>query len=262
MKLLKLTFIFFLIFLLVSCNNNEKIKDSELNNESVNVKGFTNEPIKEEKTDIELAWCNELIEIWNQKWCMNNSELLKPVEWYKTEFTNIFKNTNWKEWIYFNDEWNKLYTFEYLKKACWTDNEWIIIDNNVKDTCPCPKWFHVPTPNEWNKSYEIIRNKQYDTIENNHTYPLLMFRDKLNINTYLHTFLTSRYWYWIKHNSLFHYYSTREAKTYETLNNKSMVVYIYDWNYDGMKLPWTYDVWDSNGEDINTPILLRCIKNN
>lgn len=132
----------------IKTNNEEVVQKIENNPEtSVNL-----------EEDIKLAWCEETKKVWNVEWCMKNSELIKDVDWYETRFSKSVQNDSWFKWIYETDNEDKLYTFEYLQKACWIiEWEWLITDKNMKKSCPCPTWYHIPTTKEWRDTYSFYK---------------------------------------------------------------------------------------------------------
>lgn len=192
MKKVILSFIWLIfIFSLTSCSNNDNLEsmNSKLNQELLSLKEENNklkqdiETLKENnkniktnneeviqniennpetsvnlEEDIKLAWCEETKKVWNVEWCMKNSELIKDVDWYETRFSKSVQNDTWFKWIYETENENKLYTFDYLQKACWIiEWEWLITDKNIKKTCPCPVWFHIPTKKEWRDTYSSYK---------------------------------------------------------------------------------------------------------
>lgn len=227
MKKILLLFFLLITFTLASCNKENleeevainstveqelaelKAQNELLKNELENINNLKKEEIKElekkepyipTQEEIKLAWCEITKKVWDLEWCTKNTELIKDVEWYENKFSRSAQNDSWFKWVYESENQDKLYTFEYLEKACWViENEWLIIDSNVKESCPCPNWYHIPTPKEWKDSYlfykeninlfttELLFNKNTSTRDKYGSYGW-----NLSMNIYHTSFL----WTW------------------------------------------------------------------
>lgn len=183
--------------------------------------------------DINLAWCKDIKQVWNIKWCMKNSELVKSVENYWTNFSNSIQNDSWIKWIYESEKSDKLYTFEYLEKACWLfGDEWLITDNKVYNSCPCPNWYHVPTSKDWTDTSDFYKNNTE------------LIKSELNIKNcskrLSQWFFDNNSLYGNRNNCKFH------SSSFDSSLNNSRISYL-----SGLM-----------GESINDAHSVRCVKNN
>ncbi len=165
------------------------------------------------KKEIELAWCKETKKAWEVEWCMKNSELIKNVEWYETRFSKSIQDDSWFKWVYEAENEDKLYTSRYIEKACWTfKDEWIIIDETVKASCPCPSGYHIPTPKEWKDTYAFYKNNinllkselsfDKNTWNRHSNWDYIPSWGMSFINHYLTSYYAKYYWEWEELNHL------------------------------------------------------------
>lgn len=192
------------------------------------------------KEDIKLAWCEETKKVGNTEWCMKNSQLVKEVEWYETRFSKSAQDDSGFKGIYETDNEDKLYTFEYLEKACGIiEWEWLSMDGTMKKTCPCPVWYHIPSPKEWNDTYSVYK-------ENVNLFKSELWFGKIAWNR-------SAGGYILKYTT--NSSSVRDANGYQTSALWS------DSNISQMTVVWKeklYSAWTAKWD----AFALRCVKNN
>lgn len=265
MKKILLLFFLLITFTLASCNKENleeevainstveqelaelKAQNELLKNELENINNSKKEEIKKlekkepyipTQEEIKLAWCEITKKVWDVEWCMKNSELIKEVEWYENNFSRSVQNDSWYRWIYENDNEYKFYTYEYLEKACWiTEDEWLITNLNVKDTCPCPSWYHIPTTKDIKTTFSLLKENSK------------LFIEELALKNTLYRLPSWDY-------GRYSYYFTNENdwKNLFTLS-------FFDWNYIdiGNNKYWKFN--DFPDKNSGYALSLRCIKN-